>query len=317
MNKRTALLTATCLFALATHEGRAQDSNLIKNPGFEKGKQGWKLKDKGSSLVRSPTHAGSGALKLINDFTGKKAPSHDTVQRVKGIKAGTEYLYSVWVRGEDVQGIGAGGKPMAMLSWLDRRGKKIGRWLNLHAPYKTYDWRQMVCHCEAPPKATQCDVYIRSWWDCTGGLTYWDDFVLQKRDLSDRGKLLATFQAESADTRQGCTISSKKPGYSGKGYVTTAGKTAYVEWKNVSAGAGNHILVIRYSQEAGRRKWSMLVNGKEQGKQKPIPTSSPEGWATIAWTAKLKPGNNTVRLLFAKGIVGPWIDRLDVYAPAR
>ncbi|MBN1671632.1 MAG: fibronectin type III domain-containing protein [Kiritimatiellae bacterium] len=311
------IVLAAGMTGIGAAAARAQ-ANLVRNPSFESGTANWSLKDYGSTIVSSPTHSGTKALKLINDFTGAKAPSHDTVQRVTSLTPGKEYEYSMWVRGDNVQGIGAGGKPMGMLTWKNSSGGTVRRWLNLHAPYGTYAWRQMACRCEAPPGAVQCDVYVRSWWDCTGGVTYWDDFELKERDFSDRGALLATYQAESADVKSQCAASTQYAGYTGSGYLVPQSSTSYMQWNNVNAGGGDRILVIRYSFEGGgSSKWTLLVNGVSQGSQiTAAVTASPDGWATESWKARLNAGDNTVQFKASKSLVGPWIDKLEVYAPA-
>ena len=312
-------LMATISIWLGLMAMAASAQNLVSNPGFESGTTSWNLRDYASSLVSSPTHNGSKALKLINDFTGDSGdPMHQTIQYgVSPTPAGKEYIFSVWVRGDDVRGIGGGGKPIAALNWRKSTGGGTGRrGLYMWAPYGTYTWRQMKIYCEAPPTAAKCDVDARSWWDCTNGITYWDDWSVVERDFSDRGSLLGTYQAESADVISSCDIRSAEPDYTGSGYVYPESSTAYVQWNSVNEGAGERIFVVRYSMEAGSPTFELLVNGASKGTKTMVATGSPEGWGTESWTANLNTGDNTVRLKLRQGVVGPWIDKLDVYAPA-
>ncbi|MBN1671633.1 MAG: lamin tail domain-containing protein, partial [Kiritimatiellae bacterium] len=298
----------------------AHAANMVVNPGIETGTATtappWEQKNGGSSFSSTTSHNGSRSIRLVNDYDGTSAPSHDVVQRVTGIVAGKEYMYYVWVKGDDVQGIDAGGKPMGMLTWKTSSGSTVRRWINMHAPYGTYTWRQMTCYCEAPPNATQCDVYVRSWWDCTNGVTYWDDFWMEERDFSHRGSLLNTYQAESASSRYDCTTSTEEPDYTGSGYVVPNSNSSYIQWNAVNEGAGVRYLVFRYSIEAGTPTWEVLLNGVSQGTKVPVVTGTPEGWATIEWQVTLNAGDNTVRLKPKLGVVGPWIDKLEVYAPS-
>ena len=296
-------------------------ANMVVNPGVDTGSGStdappWERKNGGSSYVTSTYRSSPRSIQLINDYDGTSAPSHDVVQRVTGITAGTEYMYYVWVKGVNVQGIGAGGKPMGMLTWKNASGGTIDRWLNMHAPYGTYTWRKMMSYCEAPVNATQCDVYVRSWWDCTNGITYWDDFYLEPRDFSHRGSLLNTYQAETGTTRYDCTVDNSEAGYTGTGYVKPNSNSSYIQWGAVNVGSGVRYLAFRYSIEAGSPSWDVRVNGVLQDSKTPVVTSSPEGWATIEWQATLNSGDNTVRITPRLGVVGPWIEKLDVYAPA-
>ena len=292
-------------------------ANVIPDPSFEGGTANWQLGDYGSSIVSSPRRTGSRALRLINDFDGSVAPSHNAGQyRINGVVGGREYVYTVWVKGNNVTGIGAGGKPLVVVRWRNAAQQKIREEMYHWAPYGTYDWLEMKLHLQAPLGATGVDVSFRSWWDCTGGQTYWDDVSLAPRDFGSRGSLLATYQAESANIRNGGSIRSTEPDYTGSGYFDVTSDGAILQWNNV-AGGGARFLSARYSWEGNVRYLELFVNGVSQGRKTPEGTGRRGSWASELWDVNLPAGNNTVRLQIGKAggeKSQPMIDRLEVYS---
>ena len=311
MKRYPALVLLIVLLATFLLHTPLTHANMVSNPGFESGTTGWSLKDSFSSIVTASPHSGSKCLKLRNNGASS---NHDTVQVVNGVVAGKEYEYSMWVRGENVVGVGTGGKPMGMLTWRTSGGSKLRRWLNLHVKYGSYGWYRMVCRAEAPPTSAKCDVYVRSWYDCTSGSTYWDDFVLEERDFSDRGAVLGTYQAENADTKYHCTTHNDEPDYTGSGFVHPSDNDAYLQWNNVNVGAGTRIFVVRYAQEAQQKTWTLRINGVSKGTRTAYATGAPASWATVAWEVTVPAGGLTVKLEVDKAIVGPFIDKLTVHA---
>ena len=293
-------------------------ANIISDPSFEGGTANWQLGDYASSIVSAPTRTGSKALKLINDFDGTKAPSHNAGQyRINGVVGGKEYVYKVWVKGNNVTGIGAGGKPLVVVRWRNAAQQKIREEMYNWAPYGTYNWREMKLHMQAPSAATGVDVSFRSWWDCTGGQTFWDDVSLAPRNFGSRGSLLATYQAENANTRSGGIIRSTYPDYTGSGYYDVTSTTAILQWNTV-AGGGNRVVAARYSWEGNVRYLELFVNGVSQGRKTPEGTGRRGSWATENWNVNLPAGSNTVRLQIGNAGGGekvqPLIDRLEVFS---
>jgi hypothetical protein len=291
----------------------AQAANLIPDPSFENGTANWTLGDYASSIATNVARTGSRSMKLVND--GSRTNHNAGQYGISGVKAGTDYAYSVWVRGSGVTGVGAGGKPLAVLRWRNSNNEKIGKEMYMWANYGTYDWTQLKINVQAPPDAARIDVSFRSWWDCLSGTSYWDDAVLQPRDLSYRGSLSGTYQAESASTRSGGTIASAESYYTGTGYFKVQSNGAYVEWNNVSGGTsgGARTLAFRYALEAAEKSWEVFVNGVSQGTVKPLATGSMSSWASSDWQVTLRPGNNAIQVKVLNVSYGPLIDKLDVY----
>ena len=291
-------------------------ANIIPDPSFERGTAKWQLGDYASSIVSAPTRTGSKALKLINDFNGTKAPSHNAGQyRINGVVGDREYVYTVWVKGNNVTGIGAGGKPLVVVRWRNAAQQTIREEMYNWAPYGTYNWREMKLHMQAPSAATGVDVSFRSWWDCTGGQTYWDDVSLAPRDFGSRGSLLATYQAENANTRSGGSVKSTYPDYTGSGYFDVTSDGAILQWNNV-AGGGDRVVAARYSWEGNVRYLELYVNGVSKGRKQPVGTGRRGSWASELWNVNLPAGSNTVRLKIGNAggeKAQPMIDRLAVW----
>lgn len=301
------------LFMMLTYQiDHAQAKNLVPDASFEKGKAIWVSGDSSSSIDGSIARSGSKSLKLINNGSRK---NHNAGQyNIAGVQPGVEYEYNVWVKAKNVTGHGKGGKPLAVIQWRNGKGDKIAKEMYLWAPYGTYNWQALKINLEAPPSAAKVDIVFRSWWDCLTGTTNWDDVSLQPRNLSYRGNITGTYQAEEANIKSGGAVQSAETNYTGKGYFRVTSNTAYLEWNNVSGGAtgGARILSFRYALEGGEKYWEVSVNGVSQGTAKPSATGRVNSWASSDWQVKLKPGNNKIRVKMQKS-AGPLMDKLTVF----
>ena len=314
MMTRCFLLLA--FFMLLTFVATESEANLIPDPSMEKGTAVWTMGNYTTTIDNTIARSGSKSIKVVN--VGAK-PSHNAYQyNIPGFQPGKEYTYTVWVKGTKVDGHGTGGKPMSVLRWKDSANNKILDGLYMWAWYGTYDWRQVKIHFQAPPNATKIDVMFRSWFDCLSGYTNWDDASLTLRDLSYRGALTGTYQAEQAKVRSGGKIATYEKNYTGSGYFNVTSAGAYLEWDNVSGGTdgGSRILAFRYALEGGEKNWEVFVNGVSQGEQRSTGTGYQNSWASFDWKVNLKPGNNRVRVKVLSLIKGPNIDKLDVFQAA-
>ena len=300
------------LTSVATSYG----ANLVPDPSFETGTASWDLGDYASSIDNTIAQTGSNSLKLINDGS---ASNHNAGQyNIGGVEGGEEYEYSVWVRGDAVTGVDTGGKPLAVVRWRNGSGSRIEKEMYLWAPYGTYDWRELRIYLQAPPTAAGVDISFRSWYECLTGSTNWDDVSLAPRDLSYRGSLTGTYQAEVASSRSGGSIETTETNYTGSGYFHPTVDGAYVEWNDVSGGAsgGTRILSFRYAWEGNLKNIEVIVNSISQGSVKPLATGRVNSWASSDWEVSLQPGNNMVRLRVSQVTAGPNIDKLDVFQKA-
>jgi hypothetical protein len=293
--------------------------NIIPDPSFEAGTENWTFVVYNASSIDSTTaRTGSNSLLLINDAQAA-GKSHNVWQyNIPNVVGGLEYEYNVWVRGDNVTGVDAGGKPLAVIRWLGAGGNLLSTERYLWAPYGTYNWRQLKINLQAPADAAQVNIGFRSWKDCLTGTTHWDDVSLSPRDLSARGVLLGTYQAEDASSFSGGAIDTQEEGYTGSGYFFPDTANAIIEWDNIPGGTdgGIRILSFRYAIEGNPLNWELLVNGESQGIVKPSATGMLNSWASSDWEVTLQSGDNTVRLRVAQPTSGPFIDKLELYQKA-
>ncbi len=314
MNKNiSTTLNRLPVLLLLTGMASFTHANVIPDASFENGKN-WISADYASSLVNSPTRTGSKAVKLINDGAAK---GHNFGQyNIGGVTPNQEYVYTVWVRGNNVQGVGNGGKPLSVTRWRNSASNKIAKEMYMWAPYNTYDWRPMFIHIQAPANAAKVDSSFRSWYDCLSGTTYWDDVSLVPRTFPNRGNLLDSYQAENANTKSGGSVHNEESDFTGSGYFDVTNNGAVLQWNNVTGG-GARILSVRYAYEGNARNMTLYINGVSQGAKKPVLTGRRGSWASMDWNVDLPSGGNTVRLQIGKtgGINSqPQIDKIDVYA---
>jgi hypothetical protein len=318
--KRATLALTLAAASLAAASRASAQGNAIPDPSFEDPASStrWVSSDSASRLTPLQKRTGAQSIMLLNDGTGVVGTSvHNVTQTnipVAGVAPGQEYAFTAYVRAENVTGIGAGGKPLTVLRWRNASNQKIAEELYNWAPYGSYDFRPLTLHFQAPAGAAKIDVGFRSWWDCLTGRTYWDDASLVPRVIPGRGALLASYQAETADTRSGGLVASAFAGYTGTGYYEVTATAAALQWSNV-AGGGDRVVAARYSWEGSAQPMELFVNGASQGKRTPALTGRLGSYATENWTVTLPAGGNTIRLSVQKSASGgqPLIDRLEVY----
>ncbi|KKU81020.1 MAG: hypothetical protein UY07_C0027G0001, partial [Parcubacteria group bacterium GW2011_GWA1_47_8] len=300
----------------SSNGGILTTSNIIPDPSMELGTQVWRPSDYGSTVVNTVARTGTRSIKLTHDGTGSSSnPLHNITQAgIPGVTPGAEYVYTVYVRGDNIVGNGAGGKPLSVLRWRNGAGTALAKEMYMWAPYGTYSWMPMTIYLQAPSTAQKIDAGFRSWWDVTGGNSYWDDTSLDLRAFPNRGSLLASYQSESGTVSNGL-IETAEPDYTGSGYLKP-NDGGYVEWTTVSGGTsgGARIISARYSYEGMVKPVELFVNGISQGQQTPVATGRTSSWASLDWAVNLNPGNNTVRLKAIDFTAGPMLDKIDVYA---
>lgn len=312
----------TLLLAMPMSRATAQ-TNLVSNPDFEAGTSSWELLDYASSVLSGQGRSGSNALRLLNDFTGtENDPGYTGIKLhnvrqadITGMVPGREYVFSVWVAGDQIQGIGNGGKPLAVLAWQNSAGQNLWREMYMWAPYGTYGYRQMSIFSQAPADTIKARVLFRSWWDCIGGYSFWDDISLTPRVVPYEGEnLLATLQAEASGNVLGTAhVANDQPGSTGAGYVQLEDTGSFVEWPDVDVGAGSRLLSFRYAMEAAALSCDLRVNGVQVASLDFEPTGSPSSWATSSVSVDLASGANTIRLVVGAGFLKPSIDALLAY----
>jgi hypothetical protein len=293
----------------------AFSQNIIPDPSMENG-AAWVPSDGNAAVVTGVARTGTRSIRLIQNGTGNNSqPNHNITQsNIPGVIPGAEYIFTVYVRGDNIQGIGAGGKPLTVLRWRNASNANVATELYMWANFGTYNWIPRIIHLQAPSTASKINVGFRSWWDVTTGLSYWDDASLVPRQFPNRGSLLASYQTENGTISNG-VIESHEPDYTGSGYLKP-NNNGYVQWTNVSGGTtgGQRIISMRYAHEGNVRNVELLVNGVSQGQIAPVATGRTSSWASHDWTVNLNAGNNTVRLRAVEYTAGPLFDKIDVYS---
>ncbi len=122
------------------------------------------------------------------------------------------------------------------------------------------------------------------------------------------------YQAENATISQG-VVESNWPGFTGTGFVnynSIAG--SYVEWTVTTAQAGTGKLSIRYANGGTTsRPMDITVNGVLVADEHAFPpTGAWSTWQTVATTATLNTGTNTIRATATTASGGPNVDSLAV-----
>jgi glucose/arabinose dehydrogenase len=121
------------------------------------------------------------------------------------------------------------------------------------------------------------------------------------------------YEAEAA-TLVGAVKATDHAGYTGTGFADYVNlSNDYVEWTVTAASAGARSLDFRYGNGAAARSLKITVNGAVVNAALSFPgTGSWDVWKTVAISAALNAGSNTVRAT-AIGSSGPNIDNLTVH----
>ncbi|MBU0611592.1 MAG: hypothetical protein KKI08_27185 [Armatimonadetes bacterium] len=133
---------------LCAHVGAA---NLLRNPGFEAGLDGWQSGPVPAQIV-AVAHEGAQAALLRGDVANPKI----SLTQVVPCKPQTKYLISAWSRGDGLVSVegwftDAKGKPMVdPLCYVPQDG-----------PRGLHDWTRTACQVETPAGTTHLMVLLR------------------------------------------------------------------------------------------------------------------------------------------------------------
>lgn len=133
----------------------AADADIARNGGFESGLSGWSCTAGSGSVVTTPVHGGSGALKRTP--TGN---DNAKCSQVITVKPDSAYTLSAWVRGSYVY-LGASGTGTTDVStWTQS------------AP----DWQKLTTSFRTGPSTTSLTVHLNGWYGTPA--YYADDLTL-------------------------------------------------------------------------------------------------------------------------------------------
>jgi hypothetical protein len=172
------IIYLTCAFFLLAGPSLSlaqEPVNLVVNPSFEQGTQGWAdfwSREKGmgkAEIVPSPVHSGTRALKV--QYSGSHDWSFSQAQPFP-VQPGEIYAFSGWVKCEDMAGQG-------QLSVVTRDAQnQVLDWMwGLKSTSGNHDWQKLSGRFVVPRGCATVEFRI------TGegsGTSYWDDLDLEK-----------------------------------------------------------------------------------------------------------------------------------------
>ena len=142
--------------------------NIILNEGFENGAMSWIL-GTGCAVVSTPTHDGSGAVKLTGGAAYRKAQ-----QTVPAI-AGASTTVSSWLKTDTIP---VGAQTRLQLLWLDATSTPTGTAYYIGKVGGTTEWTYYTTTQTAPANAVYAQLNLLLDGASTGGFAYFDDIRL-------------------------------------------------------------------------------------------------------------------------------------------
>nr|WP_202504722.1 MULTISPECIES: glycoside hydrolase family 18 protein [unclassified Streptomyces] len=194
-----ALLAAAGLVASAP-AATAADADLARNGGFEAGLDGWTCSGGSGTVVSTPVHSGTSALKAT-PAGSDNAKCSQTVT----VKPDSTYTLQAWVRGDYVY-LGASGTGTTDVStWT----QSAGSYTKLGTSFKT------------GPATTSVTVYTHGWY---GTAAYYADDLT----LVGPGGAPATVPAAPTGLKAGTATSTSVP----LSWTASAGATGYQVYRD-------------------------------------------------------------------------------------
>jgi hypothetical protein len=122
----------------------------------------------------------------------------------------------------------------------------------------------------------------------------------------------STYEAEDYASQSGTSLKSQG-GASGGTLVDYGGNGSYMQWDDISEGAGSATLTFTYyNGSSSNRQGEVIVNGTNVGNVAFAPTGNWNTSGTASIVATLAAGNNTVRVRANTGSGGPNLDYVEI-----
>ncbi len=184
-------------FAIADFHNQPEPVNLVPNPGFEEGAEGWNL-GAGQSIDEEIVHAGKRAVRL--EVPGPD-PGNSNVGCLVQVKPNTRYHCELWVRREKVGVCGA------YVSERDDQNTLTGKHTQVGAAIPQVDgqWHKLIWDLTTQPETTRLS--LRSDIYRSTGTLWLDDFSIA--EMSEGVYLPIEAQAEA--TGDGVTVRGGLP----------------------------------------------------------------------------------------------------------
>jgi len=155
-------------FAIADYHNQPEPVNLVPNPGFEQGAEGWSL-GRGQSIDEQIVHSGQRAVRI--EVPGPE-PGNSNVGCYVPVKPNTRYRCELWVRREKVGVCGA------YVSERDDQNKLTGKLTQVGASIPKVDgeWHKLTWDLTTQPETTRLS--LRSDIYRSTGTLWLDDFSI-------------------------------------------------------------------------------------------------------------------------------------------
>ncbi|MFD4738626.1 chitinase [Streptomyces virginiae] len=151
-------------FLAAGPPAAAADADLVRNGGFEAGLDGWSCSGGSGTVVTTPVHGGSSALRAT-----PAGQDNARCSQTVTVEPDSTYTLGAWVQGAYVY-LGASGTGTTDVStWTQTPGA----------------WKQLTTTFRTGPSTTSVTVYTHGWYGQPAHLT--DDLTLVGPDPGGRG----------------------------------------------------------------------------------------------------------------------------------
>ncbi|MEV6577673.1 glycoside hydrolase family 18 protein [Streptomyces sp. NPDC051582] len=164
MSFLTAAALAVAAFLAAGPPAAAADADLARNGGFEAGLDGWSCSAGSGSVVTTPVHAGSSALRAT-----PAGQDNARCSQTVTVKPDSTYTLAAWVQGAYVYLGAAGTGTTDVSAWTQTPGA----------------WKQLSTTFRTGTATTSVTVYTHGWYGQSAHLT--DDVTLVGPDPGGTG----------------------------------------------------------------------------------------------------------------------------------
>ncbi|MFF3647058.1 chitinase [Streptomyces sp. NPDC002181] len=204
----TAAALAVAAFLAAGPPAAAADADLARNGGFEAGLDGWSCSAASGSVVTTPVHGGSSALKAT-----PAGQDNARCSQTVTVKPDSAYTLAAWVQGAYVYLGAAGTGTTDVSTWTQTPGA----------------WKQLSTTFRTGAATTSVTIYTHGWYGQGAHLT--DDVTLVGPDPGGTGP--GQPQPPAAPT--GLTASGATASSLNLSWSATSGATSYTLYRDGAA----------------------------------------------------------------------------------
>ncbi|MFE5535832.1 chitinase [Streptomyces sp. NPDC056492] len=201
----TAAALAVAAFLAAGPPAAAADADLARNGGFEAGLDGWSCSAASGSVVTTPVHGGSSALKAT-----PAGQDNARCSQTVTVKPDSAYTLAAWVQGAYVYLGAAGTGTTDVSTWTQTPGA----------------WKQLSTTFRTGAATTSVTIYTHGWYGQGAHLT--DDVTLVGPDPGGTGP--GQPQPPAAPT--GLTASGATASSLNLSWSAAAGATSYALYRD-------------------------------------------------------------------------------------